>query len=45
MATSIRIPGKNSLSNFDEGEDPVIKGEINLDDYLDSSLLEKANQF
>ncbi len=33
------------IKQFSEGEDPVIKGEINLDDYLDSSLLEKANEF
>ena len=32
------------VEQFSEGEDPVIKGEVNLDDYLDSSLLEKANR-
>ena len=45
MAIFIKILGKNSIKQFSEGEDPVIKNEVNLDDYLDSSLLEKANKF
>jgi len=33
------------IDQFSEGDDPVVKNEINLDEYLDSSLLEKANDF
>jgi hypothetical protein len=33
------------IEQFSEGKDPVAINEINLDEYLDSSLLEKANEF
>ena len=33
------------IEQFSVGDDPVIKNEVNLDNYLDSSLLEKANNF
>lgn len=33
------------IEQFSEGKDPVVKNKINLDKYLDSSLLEKANEF
>ena len=33
------------IDQFSVGDDPVIKNEVNLDNYLDSSLLEKANNF
>lgn len=36
---------KKLVEQFSEGDDPVVKNEINLDEYLDSSLLEKANDF
>ncbi|WP_338450219.1 ABC transporter substrate-binding protein [Niallia oryzisoli] len=36
---------KKLVEQFSDGDDPVVKNKINLDEYLDSSLLEKANDF